>query len=323
MLTIETLSDNNLYIIEVVSDLITFGVYNLVISCSDCIQSSGIKQVELLPGAVRKLCDVTTVIYYWAVLVDESSYIGKQVYVNPNEAWSLQSLTQDTWHIKIELGDSWKFDQNQISAITFKIDGECGTPYCDPLFAISINDTKYFSGSISYDGNNDNIISPICDSMLYNGNIFERVHNHSGFVKISRAEYVYNYGVDTKDNYQQLHPNMNGDVRFPSEYTIINNPIDNTTTFEFTHLYTNIIQSCKWTESISFDINKGIDLYLSPNIDGEIWNIYSITIKYQGPTIAPTYSPSSAPTQPPTLSPTQAPTLPPTRYPQQVILTII
>ena len=78
------------------------------------------------------------------------------------------------------------------------------------------------------------------------------------------------------DHWQSLYPSLENNIKFPAQYTIMNNPIDNTIIFQFTHFDTNIIQSCEWSES--YPNNGKLHLYLSPDTNNELFNIYNINI---------------------------------------------
>ena len=159
-----------------------FGVYNLNILFI-VESSSGTRQVKLLPGAAHTLCDISTVIYYLPVSGICNVCIAAEqldVIVTPRTSWLLRDKNAGTgtgsWHLKIELGDSWQFHSDEISAITFKINASCNSPNCYPAFAFSINN-KYFGGIIRFDQVDDNLISPQCNQALYRGNVSELLSN--------------------------------------------------------------------------------------------------------------------------------------------------
>ena len=251
-----------------------------------CMESNNVKIIPFM-YINTKQCDITTTIL-----------TPSQVMIDDQKRWTLLSLSQNVWHLRVSMGNSWKFAPNSISSITFTINGLCGihNPDCDALFAFSSNGSKYFAGSIRYDQYGRNKISPSCNKLLHSGNVEEIVSNSTTL----RRESLFH------DDQQSIYPSLVNNIKFPAQYTIINNPIDNTTTFQFTHSYTNIIQSCTWIEA--FDTDSGIDFYLSPDSTYELLNIYSITIISTG---LPTSSPTNVTLNHSTIKPSLYPTLSP------------
>lgn len=308
------------YIIQIQGHNGATGIYNLKVICDSdetitnisslttlespyaaacTVSDNDTKQISILPHIKQNMttCDVNATIL-----------APSQVMIPDYKQWSLISMSQNTWHFKIALGESWKFASDTISSITLEINGSCGIQNsdCDPLFAFSVNENKYFAASIKFDQYGRNKISPSCDGLLHHGSVNKMVQNSTN---TTRRRAIFN------DNQQSIYPSLGSNIKFPAQFTIINNPINNTTTFTFTHSSTNIIQSCTWSEA--FGTKTGLALYISPDSDEEILNIYSIDIVSNGlpttsiPPTSDTYSPTTIAPTSLTLSPSIYPSIAP------------
>ena len=237
-----------------------------------CIDTAtGISTAKIVPREDAEICDVKVIILN-----------PDQVTIIPNKSWNITTPTQNSWHLKIELGNSWKFPSDQISKVTFTVNASCGViTDCDLIFAFSINDNKWFGGRFRMDNHVSegeeiprNQIAPKCGGLLNTGDINAKVQG------LGKGEQRWWTGVaeqDNEDSYQYLEPSMNNNNQFPVSITIVNDPIQNKVTFEYTHNFTDITQSCTWNESI--ETNKGLDFYLSPDDDDEFLTIYSFIIQ--------------------------------------------
>ena len=94
--------------------------------------------------------------------------------------------------------------------------------YCDSIFAFALNNNnKYFAGSFRFDQYGKNKISPSCGKLLHTGNVENIVSINSN---VTPRQKIF------EGDYQSLYPTLDNDIRLPAQYTIINNPIENTIT---------------------------------------------------------------------------------------------
>eukprot|EP01083_Nonionella_stella_P141833 437706_1 len=63
--------------------------------------------------------------------------IASEVDTSSGTTWSITSKRIDTWHLKVNLDNSWGFDPNYESTITLEIDGEPLSINQNPIFAFT------------------------------------------------------------------------------------------------------------------------------------------------------------------------------------------
>ena len=232
-----------IYVIEVTGKQGAVGLYNLQMSCSITDSPTSITSpptnyptpINLTSTTLSSPDPDSTIDSTASPLIDPSCIYGEgvtilpsidtnttvcdinililaqsQVIVEDKERWSLISTSQNTWHLKMKLGDSWKFTSDKISTITFTIYGQCGIQNsdCDPLFAFSINDDKYFAGSIKFDEYGRNKISPSCNQPLNTGNVYQMVRTLNNHTATSRRQ---SYSLINNNHYIQkweIKPNF-------------------------------------------------------------------------------------------------------------------
>eukprot|EP01084_Bolivina_argentea_P051723 95146_1 len=235
-----------------------------------------------------------------------------EVYIVDNAGWEWQ--INDTDHIgfslKISSNDTnykWNFHDTVASTLQLVINSNNFHTSLEQnlLITFSISSVKYFAVIINMDNgiNDNNLLYPQCNSN-YNqyatGDVETISNDDNGLNIIDKIFYNQNGSI--------LQPAIDHNG-WPLLLSIINYPSQNHSQFRLTNGYTNISQSCNFSESIKFD--DKLEIFIATMDSAEIYGFSSFVVnKYYLHTSSPTQQPSMSPTSSPTVSPTFSPTTP-------------
>ena len=249
--------------------------------------------------------------------------------------WNISTNTQAGYALRISLDNTWGFDTDYTSAIHVILNGTDKFNHrqsfstgqweydLDMFVAFSVDDSEYVSTDIRLDNTDDlNMINPYCEYTEASAALSPAQGNIQSIAAAnitgSRDKNVltkhsldgHNFGWNMEGDYPDAdHPNT-----WPLHFTLENVPDDDNLYLEYSCPDWNGTSTCIYK---SFDTDKGLDILIAGDDDGETLGICSIIVEYG--IFTPTSSPSISPTTPqPTLvdkitdHPSKAPTL--TRY---------
>ena len=241
--------------------------------------------------------------------------------------WTIDSTSEDTWHLLVELDSSWGFHPTRESILEISIEGNYGAGFEDIAVAFMVpNVNEYFATRYYMDnGGAISRMSPVCDNTdpysqsLMNGNLATIL---SGSASTRRDNLELTTCVINPCS--SMLPSGQ-DNAMPLNLTLINNPIDDSLLFEYQGTGSSgILQQCGMNEA--FTSSQGLQIYFAVVKTGgnQEMTVTSFNIKYsydltwdptEDPTEIPTRSPTPAPTKQPTDLPTRSPTPATTKQP--------
>eukprot|EP01083_Nonionella_stella_P136736 416233_1 len=225
--------------------------------------------------------------------------------------WNITSQRDDTWHLVVNLDNSWGFDATYESNITFEMDGVLAddlifaftTPKLDKYIAIRIREKfpatiapKVGTFSCKLSGS----------APLVVGNVTTAIKTGGG----ARSDRLGLWDMTTSCDLL-LGIQGAGNKTFPIKFTLINKPSVNSLHFMVASggIDENYVEHCFYE---AFDTNQGLQIYFAVDDDQAVAIVNSLTVTYA--TAAPVTS-SDTPTKYPTDGPIISTTLHPTKYP--------